>query len=269
MKTNLKISLVAGLLLAAGLAYSQAPMGGGQCDMMGRMVACRATAWATMAWARWTRPRCRPGWTQRHAALKAQLKLTAAQEAAWTAFVDAHKPPAGMMDRQAAMADMAKLTTPERIDKMKELRAQHMGEMTAAMDKRAEATKTFYAVLTPEQQKVFDAQSMMGSRPWPWGCTAGKGNMQPKHVSFARQGSGSTPPGAAFANRGCRPWHLWTPGQAGNHVLVATFGLFACFTSHAKFLANRQKQPLQSPAFLSALLAWVSPLPGWPGRGMT
>ncbi|MDO8320715.1 Spy/CpxP family protein refolding chaperone, partial [Rhodoferax sp.] len=64
-------------------------------------------------------------------------------------------------------------------DKMKELRAQHMGEMTAAMDKRAEATKTFYAVLTPEQQKVFDAQSMQGHRSHR-GMRGGKGMMQPK-----------------------------------------------------------------------------------------
>jgi protein CpxP len=50
------------------------------------------------------------------------------------------------------------LTTPQRIDKMKEMRTQRMADMSAAMDKRGEATKTFYAALTPDQQKVFDAQ---------------------------------------------------------------------------------------------------------------
>jgi hypothetical protein len=60
------------------------------------------------------------------------------------------------------MPDMSKLTTPERIDKMKEMRAQRMGEMAAEMDKRGAATKTFYAALTPEQQKLFDAHEMNG-----------------------------------------------------------------------------------------------------------
>jgi Spy/CpxP family protein refolding chaperone len=77
------------------------------------------------------------------------------------------------------MADMAKLTTPERIDKMKALGAQHMAEMTAAMDKRAEATKAFYAVLTPEQQKVFDAHGMPGQgKDHSHGMHGGKGPMQ-------------------------------------------------------------------------------------------
>ena len=60
----------------------------------------------------------------------------------------------------AQRAEMAKLTTPERIDKMREMRTQRMTEMNAAMDKRAEATKTFYATLTPEQQKTFDAEQL-------------------------------------------------------------------------------------------------------------
>jgi protein CpxP len=60
--------------------------------------------------------------------------------------------------REAMRAEMEKLSTPERIDKMKALRAQRDAEM----DKRATATKTFYAALTPEQQKVFDAQHMRG-----------------------------------------------------------------------------------------------------------
>ena len=45
-----------------------------------------------------------------------------------------------------------------RIDKMKALRTQHMTDMNAAMDKRDQATKTLYAALSPEQQKVFDSE---------------------------------------------------------------------------------------------------------------
>ena len=96
---------------------------------------------------------------QHQAALKEKLKITAAQEGAWTAFTSSLQPPADMHKRRMEIrAEMDKLTTPERIDKMRALRA----ERDAAMDQRASATKTFYAALSPEQQKVFDAQRMRG-----------------------------------------------------------------------------------------------------------
>ena len=97
----------------------------------------------------------------KHAAvMKQKLKLTADQDGAWNTFTAAMKPPANMPDVKAMRADMDKLSTPERIDKMKTLRAQRDVEM----DKRAEAVKTFYAVLSPEQKKVFDAEHTMQGR---------------------------------------------------------------------------------------------------------
>lgn len=106
--------------------------------------------------------------TQHMADLKARLKITPAQEGAWTSFTAAMQPPADMMMGQRPTpeqrAEMDKLTTPERIDKMRAMRAQHMAAMTAAMDKRGDATKAFYAALTPAQQKIFDAEHQkMGS----------------------------------------------------------------------------------------------------------
>ncbi len=96
------------------------------------------------------------------AELKAKLKVTPAQEGAWTAFTAAMQPPAHMGQRPTPeqRAEFAKLTTPERIDKMREMRTRRMAEMSAAMDKRGEATKTFYAALTPEQKKTFDSERM-------------------------------------------------------------------------------------------------------------
>ncbi len=93
---------------------------------------------------------------KRAEAMKAQLKLTPAQEPAWAALTAAMQPgerPARLnrLDR----ADMQKLTTPERIDRMRAMRAQHAAEA----DRRGEAIKTFYAALAPEQQKTFDAQA--------------------------------------------------------------------------------------------------------------
>jgi protein CpxP len=94
------------------------------------------------------------------AALKAKLQLTSAQESAWTTFTTSMQPPAPTGTRPDR-AEIAKLTTPERIDKMRAMRA----ERDAAMDKRADATKAFYAALTPEQQKVFDANAMPHGGP--------------------------------------------------------------------------------------------------------
>ena len=53
---------------------------------------------------------------------------------------------------------MDKLPTPQRIDKMRDMRAQRMAAMEANMNKRGDATKALYAALSPEQQKVFDSQ---------------------------------------------------------------------------------------------------------------
>jgi periplasmic protein CpxP/Spy len=101
---------------------------------------------------------------KRQAELKAKLKITPAQEGAWTTFTAAMKPPANMAGGMMGMrhdpkvkAEMDKLTTPERIDKMRAMRAERMTTMNAEMDKRGAATKAFYAVLSPEQKAVFDA----------------------------------------------------------------------------------------------------------------
>jgi hypothetical protein len=63
---------------------------------------------------------------KRMATLKDQLKLSAAQEPAWTAFTAAMQP--GERTARLDRKDMDKLTTPERIDRMRALRAQHAAE---------------------------------------------------------------------------------------------------------------------------------------------
>jgi len=90
---------------------------------------------------------------RRTASLKARLKLGAEQEGSWNTYVAAMKPPA--VSPHPSRAEMDKLTTPERLDKMRELRKQR----EADMDKRDEATRTFYATLNAEQKKVFDANT--------------------------------------------------------------------------------------------------------------
>lgn len=92
--------------------------------------------------------------------LKGKLKLTPAQEGAWTAYTTAMQPPTaiGMRPSDAQRAEMDKLTTPEHVDKMRAMRTERITQMNAAMDKRGDAAKALYAVLTPEQQKIFDAE---------------------------------------------------------------------------------------------------------------
>jgi len=92
---------------------------------------------------------------QRIAKLKADLKLTPAQETAWNTYAATFKP--GERPQRMEREDFAKLTTPQRIDKMREMRAQR----AADADRRGEATKAFYASLNPAQQKAFDVAMPM------------------------------------------------------------------------------------------------------------
>ena len=87
-------------------------------------------------------------------ALKTQLKLDATQEAAWSNFVAATQPPA--RGPRPDRAEFEKLTTPQRLDRMQERQAEH----AAMFARRNDATRALYAALKPEQQKVFDAQTL-------------------------------------------------------------------------------------------------------------
>ena len=96
--------------------------------------------------------------------LKVFLQLQASQESAWNAFETAMKT---SMKRPTnhSMAEMEKLSTPERIDKMMAIKAERDLEITKRMD----ASKTFYATLTPAQQKVFDTQTQKFLNRGPMG----------------------------------------------------------------------------------------------------
>lgn len=88
---------------------------------------------------------------QRQERLKQILQITPAQEGAWSTWIASRQ--AGKSFRRGQRAELAQLTTPERIDRMRALRAARVAEA----DRRGEATKAFYAALTPAQQKAFDA----------------------------------------------------------------------------------------------------------------
>lgn len=89
----------------------------------------------------------------RQTQLKEALKLTPEQEPAWNAFV-ARTAPEPRTAKTGEREDWSKLTTPQRLDKMQARQAERAAKMTQRFD----ATRSFYAALAPEQQKVFDTQ---------------------------------------------------------------------------------------------------------------
>ena len=85
--------------------------------------------------------------------LRRELNLRPDQEGALQAFIAAMQPKPGEMDamrEEAARA--ATLPTPQRLDATI-VRLDHMRTEVMA---RIAATRTFYAALTPEQQRLFD-----------------------------------------------------------------------------------------------------------------
>jgi hypothetical protein len=90
--------------------------------------------------------------------LKTRLQLNAGQESAWGRFTTALQATPTRPAHAPLHQELMSLNTPDRLDRMKTLRAQHQADMNAFMDRRSEATKAFYATLTPEQKKVFDAE---------------------------------------------------------------------------------------------------------------
>lgn len=137
MKSPLIAALSAGVALtvmAAGASFAQAP----------------APA-APMA----QKPMKRQHDPAEHAQrLRQTLQLTPAQEPALQAFIASHEERRGeRMGRREGRDAMANLTTPQRLDLM----GQRMIERQQEFAAHAEATKRFYAQLTPAQQKAFDA----------------------------------------------------------------------------------------------------------------
>src|ERR1700693_1038339 len=88
---------------------------------------------------------------KRQAALHDKLSLSPTQEAAWKTFTDRLRATAPVRSDAAPVATM---TAPERADRM----AAFLQTAQQQAATRAQAVKEFYAVLSPEQQKIFDSQ---------------------------------------------------------------------------------------------------------------
>ncbi len=86
------------------------------------------------------------------ARLHDKLKLTAAQEPAWATFTAANAPKKPAGDWKAKREAFARLSAPERMEQWIAMSKERLADQ----ESRLASLKTFYAVLTPEQQKVFD-----------------------------------------------------------------------------------------------------------------
>jgi len=86
---------------------------------------------------------------ERQQQLRQALALTPEQEPAWQAYVARMAPPV----RPTSPADAVQtLTTPERLARMERFQTEHQAQMKA----RHDAIRSFYANLTPTQQKIYD-----------------------------------------------------------------------------------------------------------------
>lgn len=94
---------------------------------------------------------------QRLAELKQKLHLQSSQEGAWNSFAAAQQRPARPADQMRAEREaFAKMTTPQRLERMQARHAERSARFTELMS----ATRTLYATLSPEQQKTFDAETL-------------------------------------------------------------------------------------------------------------
>lgn len=90
-------------------------------------------------------------------ALHAILNLRPDQEAAFQAFQAAMTPPPHEHHDPMDHASADAMTTPQRLDKI----ADRMTKRETQFRLRADAIKSFYAALSPDQQRAFDALPMM------------------------------------------------------------------------------------------------------------
>jgi len=92
------------------------------------------------------------------------LKLQPEQRDAWRAYTDAIAQDQATRPNPLDRAQkFNELQTPERLDAM----LDQMKSDEAAFQRRAAATKAFYAVLTPDQKKTFDSITRLPTAPPP------------------------------------------------------------------------------------------------------
>ncbi len=97
-------------------------------------------------------------------ALPQILQLELSQQPAWRAYMDAQAQDRADAAHQAGQAEqLNSLPTPARLDALMD----QMKADQAAFAREAEATRSFYAVLSPEQRALFDRVTRLPVPPPP------------------------------------------------------------------------------------------------------
>lgn len=157
------LSLAAGLALAAGAqAQSAPPQQGEQAQHRWAEGADRQTMQAEHA--------------RRLQALRAVLAIRPDQESAFQAFASAMRPEGGAWGpgrtgenehRPMGQDQDSDMSAPQRAEMMVREFDEHSREVGQHLERVAAATQALYAVLSPEQQRAFDAlPTLMGHEGW-------------------------------------------------------------------------------------------------------
>lgn len=142
MKKRLLISCAAFGLVSMTLLAGAQERPGSDCKAQTNMQDCRQEKMAEFH-------------AKHVAKLHDSLKITAAQEPAWKTFTDSMHPQEAMMPpAKMSHEEMEKMSAPDRLEKHLAMQQKHL-EM---MQTHLAALKAFYAVLTPEQQKVMNKE---------------------------------------------------------------------------------------------------------------
>ncbi len=98
-----------------------------------------------------------PDPAQQIEALHRALNLTPLQESAWRVYrATADAPNTAQQRRSAAAAMFAQIDAPRRMD----LVEAEMRQELADLQRQSQALKAFYARLSPQQQRIFDAKTL-------------------------------------------------------------------------------------------------------------
>ena len=125
-------------------------------------------------------------------ALPSILQLQLSQHPAWRVYKDAAAERQADAAHSAAQAALLNaMTTPERMEALRvQLQAQQQ-----SFDRQAQATDAFYAILSPDQRRIFDEVTRLPVQPSPMRADRNNGAARgPQVLRLPPTGAGLTPP---------------------------------------------------------------------------
>ena len=120
-------------------------------------------------------------------ALPSILQLQLNQHPAWRAYKDASaEQQADAAHAASQAAELNAMATPARLDALR----GRMQAQQRSFDRQASATEAFYAVLSPDQRRIFDEVTRLPTLPSPTRTAAGPAPASPRNLRLPPAGSG-------------------------------------------------------------------------------